>query len=209
MRALTKDTVRLQKESLFLQDATLTEIADILAQEKLQAINFDKAIDALRIEQSVAARNGLWATSFLGMLIVLVLLKLWSPSRKKESPLDTAPPSDESEQVDSANIKTSMVTIDSSSLAQQMANDDLSFELTDPKMAANVDTLRGGHPFVSSIQVEKAVPLLLEDEMSYPSIKETLGDDLSTILAQAENIRQESLERISHPKKQNHIPPLI
>lgn len=205
IRALTKDTVRLQKETLFLQEAALTETADILAQGKLQATDFDKTIGALRMEQSIAAHKGLWATSFLGILLILLLLKLWLPTRKRELSLDTTAPLDDGGQAGNTNIKAPIVAIDRPSV-QQKANDDSAFEITASKMGAGVATPMGNHPSISSIQVEKAAPLLFEDEVSYPPIKESLGDDLSTILAQAEKIRQESLEKISHPQKQNHIP---
>lgn len=206
MRALTKDAVRLQKESLFLQEATLTEIADILAREKLQATNFDKRIDALQMEQSIAARNGLWATSFLGILLVILFLKLWLPTRKREPSLGATPPLNDGGKPSNANIKTSTVTSPPFFPDQQTANDDTIFEIATSKIATSEDVLMGSHPFISSIQVEKAAPLLFEDEASHPPIKESLGDDLSIILAQAEKIRQESLGKISHPQKQNHIP---
>jgi hypothetical protein len=199
--ASTKETIRLQKEASVLQEVTLAKTSDILAQEKLQSATFDKTIDALRLEHSSAQRNALWATSFLGVLLILVIITLWLPLKKRTPSFGAPSPSDKDDgESMNEKIQASMAAI------QPLSENLEANETAASKLEENVGTLRTSPPLISNIQIEKAVPLFYEDQVSYQPIMDPLSNDLSIILAQAEKMKQESLVKISSPPPQVRIP---
>lgn len=209
IKSFTKEAISLQKQTLLMQGATLAKTADILAQEKLQIVAFDKSINVLRIEQSSAERSILSAISFVGILLFLLILRLCLPPKKRPPLSATFQVKPEDVESDNASSKTAMeipiVAIEPLS-ERLIINDDPGPESTTPKIEVNGEPPINKAPSIVNITAKEAIPFFDEGSLSPQLIMEPLSNDVSAILIQAEKIRQECLEKISHPQQQTRIP---
>jgi len=211
VKNFAKEAISLQKQTLLVQGATLAKTTDILAQEKLQIAAFDKSINVLRLEQSSAERSILSAISFLGVILFLLILRLCLPLKKRPPLAGTFQPTPQGVDSDNPSSKMAMempiVVIEPLS-ERLITGDDSSLEEVTPKIEADGELPINRGLSIVNITVEKATPFFDESSLLHPLTIETLSNDVSEILVQAEKIRQECLEKISHPQQQHRIPPI-
>ena len=206
VKAITKEVLALQKKELRQQEANLAKTSDILAQGKLQASSFDNAYNTLRIEQSNAERHILLANCFLALFVFLLAFSR-RPYIKPISPINPLQPSKEDDNPPAASADlapTIKSTITSKSIAPENAA---------PNTADGINSTGNKAPTISSIEITKAAPFF-DESSATNQFHLQLPDPNSTswsvteILAQAEQLKKLSLEKIRGPKQNmSHLPP--